>query len=385
MSADSDLKDLLAMIADAVVIGGGIAGTSVLFHLVEKGLKGVLLEKEPFLGSGSSAASAGMIHHQFLESVNRLLSKASLRILNEFESRFDARIDFRRNGYLQTAGTLEDFAELKEIHQALLALGVDAQMLAPAELADMFPGIVVDDLLGALLTPGDGHFDPHGVIQTYAAAARRLGARILTDTPATGIIIKSGKVEGVKTSTETLSTEIVVDAAGPFAARVANFAALHAPIVTVKRQIFVSAPTTVIPPTAPFYFDKTPPFYFRPESGGLLLSIAELDECSPAELKLDWKSAEVLSARAIHRMPALGSLQLVRGWAGLRSMTPDRTAILGPVPEPQGLYLAAGFSGHGVMHSPMTGRIVAGVILNPSLRQFENIDIRPLLFERFLP
>jgi sarcosine oxidase subunit beta len=243
--------------------------------------------------------------------------------------------------------------------------------------------LTADDLLGGIYTPADGYFDPHGVIQGYAAAARKLGAKLLTGSPATGLLVKSGKVEGVKTPTESIASRVVVDSAGPLAAQVARLAGVHIPIVTVKRQIFISAPTAVVPPNAPFYFDRTPPFYFRPESGGLLMSIAEMDGCTPENLKLDWASAEILARRAVSRLPALESLRLMRGWAGLRSMTPDRTAILGPAPEPNGFYFACGFSGHGVMHSPMTGRIVAGMVLDPSLRRCHEIDLTLLSLKRF--
>jgi sarcosine oxidase subunit beta len=374
----------MKILCDAVVVGGGIAGVSVAYHLAERGLKDVvLLEKEPLLGTGSSAASAGVIYHHFPEKVNQRLSRASMRALNEFETKFDAKIEFRRSGCVQTASTSEDLAMLRAMHDGALDLGVESHLLSPAQLAEIVPGLTTDDLQGAIYTPDDGYFDPHGVIQGYAAEARRLGVRFLTGTPAIGVIVRSGRIEGVKTPAERISTGVVVDSAGPLAAQVARMAGLPLPITTVKRQIFISAPTDIVRSDAPFYFDRTPPFYFRPESGGLLMSIAEMDQCSPRDLKLDWTSAGVLAQRATRRMPALESLRLMRGWAGLRSMTPDRAAILGPVPEPAGFHLAVGFSGHGVMHSPMTGSIVAAMILDPSITSFDDIDLAPLRFERF--
>jgi sarcosine oxidase subunit beta len=272
---------------------------------------------------------------------------------------------------------------LRAMHDGALELGVESHLLSPAQLAEIVPGLTTDDLQGAIYTPDDGYFDPHGVIQGYAAEARRLGVRLLTGTPAIGVIVRSGRIEGVKTPAERISTGVVVDSAGPLAAQVARMAGIHLPITTVKRQIFISAPTDIVRSDAPFYFDRTPPFYFRPESGGLLMSIAEMDECSPRDLKLDWTSAGVLAQRATRRMPALESLRLMRGWAGLRSMTPDRTAVLGPVPGVEGFFLAAGFSGHGVMHSPMTGKIVARLVLDQSLKHLEDIDLAALSCARF--
>jgi sarcosine oxidase subunit beta len=369
-----------------VIIGGGIVGVSIAHKLASAGMKNVmLLEKELLLGTGSSAASAGIIYHHLPEKVNLQLSRKSLEAIQEFEDEFETKIDFHRDGCIQTAGSPEDMATIASLARELDGMGVDAKMLEPGELVEFFPGMVTEDLLGAIYTPDDGYFDPHGIIQGYAAAARKLGVRFVVRTPVTGLRVEAGRITGVKTPSEIIDTEIVVNAAGPAAADIAGFAGLKdLPIAPFKRQIFTTKPTDIIPPDAPFYFDKAPAFYFRPESGGLLMSIAEMEECPSRALKLDWSSAEILAERATRRLPRLDSIRIMRGWAGLRSMTPDHTAILGPVPEPAGFYLAVGFSGHGVMHAPMTGRIVASMIVDRSLDSYEEIDLAPLRYERFL-
>lgn len=372
--------------ADAVIIGGGIVGASVAYHLVAGGLKDVvLLEKEPLLGMGSTAASAGVIFHHHPEKVNLQMSRSSLRALLEFEDEFDTKIDFRQSGSIKTAGTPEDLAELERIARELGRMGVVARMLQPAELREFFPRIVVEDLLGAIYTPDDGHFDPHGMLQGYAARARTLGARILTRMPATGVKTGRGKVAGVKTPQGDIYTEIVVNASGPMAAGVARLAGLpELPVVPFKRQIFITLPTDIVPPNAPFYFDKSPPLYFRPESSGLLMSIAEMDKGETRDLNVDWGSAAILAERATRRIPEMDSLELVRGWTGLRCMTPDHTAILGPLPGLAGFYCAVGFSDHGVMHAPVTGRIMASMVIDRNLNRHEDINLAPLRYERFL-
>ncbi len=371
--------------ADAVIIGGGIVGASIAFHLADAGLKDiVLLEKEIFLGTGSSAASAGVIYHHLPEKINLRLSRMSLRAVLEFENSLDAKLDFRQNGCIQTAGTPEGMAQLEGIHEELIRLGVRSQALEPRELIDIFPGMVVDDLLGAIFTPDDGYFDPHGMLHGYAAAARRLGTRILTETAATGIRTTEGRIAGVTTPKGAIDAGIVINAAGPAAAEVARMAGVEVlPVEPFKRQVFITSPTDIIAPDSPFYFDKEPPFYFRPESGGILMSVAELEDCAAAEPKLDWSSAPALAERATCRYPKFDSIRLMRGWAGLRSMTPDHTAILGPLPEPAGFYCAVGFGGHGVMHAPMTGRILASMIVGGDCESYEGIDLSPLRYERF--
>ena len=371
--------------ADAVIIGGGITGSSIAYHLAAAGMKNVvMLEKELMLGMGSSAASAGVIYHHLPEKINLWLSQKSLQAVLEFEDEFGAQIDFRQNGCIQTAGTPQDMAALEEIVRELDRLGVRSRMLKPSELIEIFPGLMVDDLLGAIYTPDDGYFDPHSMIHAYAAKAKEMGATISEQTPAVGVNVEAGRVVGVKTPGGDIDTEIVVNAAGPTAAHVARLAGVDdLPVTPFKRQIFITTPTDIIGRDAPFYFDKEPPFYFRPESGGILMSIAELEEGSAGEPKLDWASAPVLAERAMRRYPKLDSIEIMRGWAGLRSMTPDDTAILGPVPEPSGFYCAVGFSGHGVMHAPMTGRILASMIVDGNLDVFEGVDLAPLRIERF--
>jgi sarcosine oxidase subunit beta len=372
--------------ADAVIIGGGIAGVSVAYHLASGGLRDVvLLEKELLLGTGSSSASAGIIYHHLPEKINLQLSQASMRAVLDFEHEFDARIDFRRSGCIQTAATREDLGMLEGIAQELGRMGVRARIVEPQELTDLIPGIVTGDLVGAIYTPDDGHFDPHGMIQGYAARARAMGAKMLMRTVAIGLNMHGNRITGVKTPHGDIDTGIVVNAAGSMAAEVARLAGLQEfPVVPFKRQIFISAPTDIISPDAPFYFDRSPPLYFRPESGGLLISIAEQRECPMRDVGVDWSSVEILAERATRRVPRLQSIRIVRGWAGLRNMTPDHTAILGPVPEPSGFYCAVGFSGHGVMHAPVTGRILASMIIDRNLDRYEHIDLAPLRFERFL-
>jgi len=371
--------------ADAVIVGGGIVGVSIAFHLVEIGLKDiVLLEKDLLLGSGSSAASAGVIYHHLPQKINLRLSQMSLRTVLEFESEFGAKVDFCQCGCIQTTGTAQGLAELEGIQEELSRLGVRAQMIGPKELTDIFPGLLVDDILGAIFTPDDGYFDPHGMLHGYAARARELGAKIMIGSPATGIITKRGRVTRVTTPHGDIDTGVVINAAGPSAAEVARFVGIDAlPVTTRKRQIFITAPTDVIPPDAPFYFDRDPPFYFRPESGGILMSVAEMEKCETPDPKLDWSSAPILAERAVRRNHRFESIRIMRGWAGLRSMTPDNTAIIGPLPEPEGFFCAVGFSGHGVMHAPVTGKIMASMIFSGNCDSYEGIDLAPLKYGRF--
>ena len=372
--------------ADAVIIGGGIVGTSIACHLAGGGLKDlVLLEKEPLLGTGSSGASAGVIYHHLPEKVNLQLSRSSLQAVLDFEREFEATLEFRQSGCIQTAGSPEDLTVLEGIHEDLCRMGVESRLLPPEILTDFFPDIEVNDLLSAIYTPGDGYFDPHGMIQGYAARARRLGTRMLMHTPATGLKMSGDRIIGVETPQGTIETEIAVNAAGPAAAEIAGLAGIpNLPVVPFKRQIFFTGPTDLVPPGSPFYFDRTPPFYFRPESGALIMSIAEMEERRWRDTSLDWKSAPILAERASRRLPGLDTLQIVRGWAGLRSMTPDHTAILGPAPGVSGFYLAVGFSGHGVMHAPMTGKIIASMIVDRNFERYEDIDLAPLKPGRFL-
>lgn len=368
--------------AQVVIIGGGVIGTSVAYHLARLGCRDILLlEREPGLGSGSTGRSVGGIRHQFSTKTNIELSIHSIRKFHQFTEETGHPAQFHWVGYLFLLDNEADWVQFQQNVALQQSLGVhDVRLLTPGEARDLVPQLEVDDLLGATFCPRDGFGDPYEVCQGYAAAAKRLGACIRTGVEVTAIDVEHGRVKAVRTRAgDVIVTEWVVNAAGPYAGIVGEMAGVHLPIQPYRRQVFITEAFNALAPDIPMTVDFGPSFYFRREGAGILFGMTDKDEPPSFNLNTDARWLERIIEHALHRVPVLADARVMRGWGGLYDTTPDGNPILGPVPEVQGFLVAAGFSGHGFMHSPMTGQLIAEIIVQgqPSL------DLEPLSIRRF--
>ncbi len=231
----------------------------------------------------------------------------------------------------------------------------------------------------AVYSPKDGYADPHTVVQGYAAKARASGVKILEQTEVTGIRLRGERVVGVETTSGPIETHLVVNAAGPWAQRVAEMVGAQVPVYPRRRHIFVTEPFPHFVNPSPLVIDRTSGFYCRTEGRGILMSPGDVGEVQGYKVTIDWSMAEDAARKALRRVPVLERAGIMSGWAGLRPLTPDEHAIIDHLPGVEGFLCAIGFCGHGFRHSPAAGKVVAEMILdgNPS------IDIAPLSFRRF--
>jgi len=236
--------------------------------------------------------------------------------------------------------------------------------------------------VGGSFCATDGFVDPYSVMNGFAARAMERGARIEKGVEVTAILRDERGVAGVGTRRGPVQTRAVVNAAGPWAAEVAHMAGVQLPVEPLRRMLVPTEPFPQISHQAPMTIDMATGFHFRPEGLGLLLAWSDPDEQPGFKTVFDSSFVERILTRAVQRVPCFENLQVnpARGWAGLYEMTPDHHAVLGPVPEVPGFFLANGFSGHGVMHSPATGRILADLILKGTS---DLIDPRSLSLDRF--
>ncbi len=366
--------------ADVVVIGGGVVGLSVAYHLAKRGAgRVVLLEREPFLGTGSTGKCAGGIRQQFSSEANVRVSIESVAFLAHFEEITGSPLDFQQNGYLFLLATPEHLAHFKANMEMQNSLGLEVHLLDPGQARDIVPVLNVSDLLGATFCPTDGLVSPNDMTMGFAGAARAHGVEILLETGATGIEMESGRVKAVHTSRGRLETRAVVNAAGPHARVVAEWAGVDLPVYPVRRHIFTTRPLPFVSVRFPMVVDFVSGVYMHQESGGMLLGLADKDEPYGFNEEVNWDFLERIIEPAVHRIPALEQAEILTGWAGLYEDTPDHNAVLGPVPGAPGLFLANGFSGHGLMHAPAAGRIVADSVVNG----FLEVGMETLGFERF--
>jgi sarcosine oxidase subunit beta len=404
--------------ADVVIIGSGIVGSSVAYHLAQAGCTDVLvIEREAHQGKGSTGKSMGGVRAQFSTPVNIQMSKYSIDFFSKFDEVVGHPADYRAHGYLFCATTENHLAYLKANRERQNSLGVtNVELVSPQDIIRMVPQLRVDDILGGTFCPTDGFVDPHSVMMGFMLNARARGARLWLDTKVTGIQVDPGsadvpsasgrqslaendselagkaepfrtserqsRIAGVMTSRGLISTRCVVNAAGPWAAEVARMAGADLPVEPLRRQLVPTEPFDQLPKQFPMVIDMSTGFHFRREGKGILLAWNDPEETAGFKTEFDATFVEKILTHAAVRVPCLAEAEVNprRAWAGLYEMTPDHHAIIGPSPNVEGLFFVNGFSGHGVMHSPASGRIAADLILKG---ESDLIDAVQLGVDRF--
>lgn len=369
--------------AEVVIIGGGIVGCSIAYNLAEAGCRDVLvIERESHQGKGSTGKSMGGVRAQFSTPVNIQMSLYSIPFYASFEERLGHPSGYRPQGYLflATSQSHLDYLRINQHRQRHLGLQT-ARMLTAEEIRLDFPQLRSDDILGGSFCPTDGFVDPYSAMVGFMTAAAGRGARLRRSTEVVGLTFRNGTAE-VQTNRGPISASTVVNAAGPWAASVAKLAGIDLPVEPLRRMLVPTEPFAEFPHTAPMIIDMSNGFHFRPESLGFLLAWNDPEETPGFKTDFEPAFLEKILVRAADRVPCFENVAVnpKRAWAGLYEMSPDHHCILGPTPELPNFFLANGFSGHGVMHAPATGKIVADLILRGST---DLIDSASVAVDRF--
>ena len=365
--------------ADIVIIGGGIVGSSIAWHLTDAGCRNVLIvERETHQGKGSTGKSMGGVRAQFATAANIQMSLYSIPFYATFEERLGLPSEYRPQGYLFVA-TKPSHLDYLQTNQALQkSLGLtQVRMLTRDEIVDIVPQLRADDVLGGSFCPTDGFVDPYSVMVGFTTRACEQGAILWRSTEVTAIARdERGRISGVETTRGPVSTRVVVNAAGPWAAEVAALAGVDLPVEPLRRMLIPTEPFDGVSHAIPMVVDMTNGFHFRPESLGFLLAWNDPEETPGYKTSFEPSFIEKVLIRAADRVPCFENLAVnpKRAWAGLYEMSPDHHCILGSVPEVPGLFCANGFSGHGVMHAPSTGKIVSDLILRGATSIVDNVE-----------
>jgi len=375
-------------IADVVIIGGAVMGSSIAYNLLNDGFGGkvIVLERDPTYEHSSTALSVGGIRQQFGTKVNISIARYSVPFYEKFDELMEVEgerphADLRQRGYL-FLGRKEKWPVMKKLHEFQRSQGVEVRLLKPHEILEIIPHINLEGVAGASFGPRDGYVDPHGVLSGFVKKARFMGARYITD-EAVNMVVKSNQIGGVKTRKgEWIQSPIVVNAAGPFAREVGMMAGIDIPVDPLRRMVYECKPPRELDYEVPLTIDTTG-LYFRTETGGRILT-GKSNEDEPIGVNFTWERAlfyDEIWPELAHRIPLLDRLRLQGGWAGLYAENRlDHNAILGEHPEVKGFYLAVGFSGHGLQQAPAVGKALSEAI---RLGRYETIDVSCLGMARF--
>ncbi|HMO80391.1 MAG TPA: FAD-dependent oxidoreductase [Pyrinomonadaceae bacterium] len=368
--------------AEIVIIGGGVVGASVAWHLAERGATDVLvIEREQTLGMGSTGAATGGVRAQFETDVNINMSVYSL----EFFRTWDVDCGYEPRGYLFFATRPEHLDFLRKNVEKQRSLGVKGvELVGTEDIRRLVPGMNCDDILGGSFGAADGFIEPLRVMNGFMDGAIQRGARLSLGTAVHSISTDQDKVIGVKTDRGSIACEKVVLCAGAWARELAATAGLDLPVEPMRRQIVWARSAEPLPTQLPMVIDLGTGFHFRPAKNSnheLMFAYPDPDEKPTFNLELDDSFVEEIRLRAHERASWLYETEVIREKCrvGLYENTPDHHAILGRC-EVEGLFFANGFSGHGVMHAPATGRALAETILDGHA---SFLDLTQLAFERF--
>jgi sarcosine oxidase subunit beta len=370
--------------ADVVIVGGGIVGASIAYHLTAGGCRNVLiLERESAQGKGSTGKSMGGVRAQFSTPVSIQMSLYSIPFYRDFEERLGYPCDYRPQGYLFCATTDKQMAYLRTNYAQQVKMGLkDVRLVASNEIRKMFPQMRADDMVGGSFCSSDGFVDPYSAMIGFTAWAAEHGATLWKNATVTGFTRDASGFTSVETTRGAVASRNIVNCAGAWAAGVGRLAGVELPVEPLRRMLVPSEPFDEFPHTAPMIVDMSTGFHFRPEARGFLLAWNDPEETPGFKMDFEAGFVEKILTHAADRVPCFANLAVnpKRAWAGLYEMTPDHHPILGEAPGVPGFFLANGFSGHGVMHAPATGKILSDLILTGTT---ELIDVSLLSLSRF--
>lgn len=375
--------------AEIVIIGAGVMGASVAWHLATMGAKSILLlDRGAEAGTGSTGRATGGFRSQYASGANVRLSRLAREKLLRFREETGGNAEYQPHGYLFLATSDAHLAILREAQAVQHREGArEATLLSVDDIPKLQPHVLLDGVVGATFCPTDGFMRPLGILAGYLAAAERNGARVRWQTEVTGIERRGDRITAVLTATETVGCDVVVNAAGAWAANIGGYIGDPIPVVPVRRQVLATVPTRALPPSTPMTIFTGDNFHFRVRDGRVLMLLPlDTPRENPFDTGFEASWVQEVVSRAHARVPVLRDvpLDIAASWAGLYEMSPDHHAILGRAPGVENFYLINGSSGHGVMHSPALGQLLAEEILGRP-QALDTHAFRPARFREGAP
>ncbi|MEU3742322.1 FAD-binding oxidoreductase [Streptomyces sp. NPDC032198] len=365
--------------ADVVIVGGGVMGASIAFHLAEAGVRDIVVVERGELACGSSGKPIGGVRAHFSDPLNIELGRRSLRAFQDFPRRPGADIRLDTVGYLFLLTDERQAAAFTESVRLQNSLGVPSRMIDAEEARRLCPYLSTDGLVAAVHSPTDGHARPGLVVHGYADAAAGAGVRFSTHTRVTGMDITGDRVSAVHTDRGTVACSTVICAAGAWSGQIGAMVGVDLPVRPVRRQLAFTERLSPTAPRIPFTIDFTSSAYFHNSDDGLLLGLADPRQADGFDTTWTPEWLGLFQDVVRHRAPAIAAMPLTGGWAGLYEVTPDHNALIGRDGTLSNFLYATGFSGHGFLQAPAVGEIVRDLLLERE----PCVDIAPMSADRF--
>jgi len=350
--------------ADIVIIGGGVQGCSIAYNLAKKGAENIVILEKNTCASGSSGRCGAGIRQQFGTKMNCMLARESMKTFETLSEELDYDIELNQAGYLMLAYTEKEINQFKKNVLLEQSLDIDAKMVTPEEAKEIVPCLNLEGIIGGTFCSTDGNVNPLFTTFAYAEAAQRLGAKYYSFTEVTEIKTEDGRILSVITNKGEILTSIVVDAAGGYSGPVGKMAGVDIPVYSQRHQILVTEP--IEPLWKPMLMSFSENYYFQQlPDGGILGGFGDPEhEIKGDNINSTWQFSRTMAKKMVKLVPILNEVHMIRQWAGLYNMSPDSQPILGEHPKLKGFYMSLGFSGHGFMLAPTTGKLIAELILD---------------------
>ena len=362
--------------AQVVIIGGGVIGSSVAYHLADRGWTDVVLLERDRLTSGTTWHAAGLIVSGGMTTETLAwMAKYSRDLFEGLEEKTGLSTGFRPVGYLQTASNPDRTHKLRREADFMGLMGIDREEISPAEVADLWPQIDTRDVTAGFFTANEGRADPANVAMSLAKGARLAGIRVIEGTRVTGIARDGDRVTGVVTDRGEIEAEYVVNCAGMWAKEVGAMAGVSVPLQAIEHAYLISEPVEGVSPDLPIFEDPDRFAYYREETGGLMVGLFEPvaapwsldkipDNFAFGEIPSNWERLGPFLENAMDILPVLENVGIRKLFTGPESFTPDNGFLMGEAPELDNFFVAAGFNSLGILTGGGAGSIIANWIVD---------------------
>ncbi|MFA5006635.1 MAG: FAD-binding oxidoreductase [Candidatus Izemoplasmatales bacterium] len=368
------------MKSNAVIVGAGISGVAIAYNLALRGMTDVVVVEKGYLTAGSTGRCGAGVRQQWQTRANCVMARKSIEFFERAAETlgYEGDVEFKQEGYLILACTDAEVEQFRKNVVLQNELGIPARVVSREEALRIVPHLNPESFLSATFCPTDGHLNPFKMTDAYYVAGKKLGVTYLFGETVERIVVEDGKIRAVITDKRTIETDTVVDAAGGFAREVGTLAGVRIPVHAERHEILVTEPVERM--QGPMVMSFSQNLYCQQvPHGAFLMGRTTPDEPEGHDDTSSWKFLDEMAKTVCRFLPKVGELRAIRQWAGSYCMSPDRQPILGPTDQLAGFFLACGFSGHGFMFAPMTGVVVAEMILGLPT----TLPVDDLLIDRF--